>query len=594
LPSTPSSAEGPPKRSATEALASRYRHLFVLPSTPTLLLYSATASAALAFMSEGTSGALVFVLGFFVLASAAAGVSSALALADSGTIADFRRTCAVLLAGDVLWALFVGCGAAIGWLAGLPGALGNAFLFGAFVAAGFEFLVYDGVFTGRPWLAVALAAVHPAASFLVFRASEVATPADLAALLFGALAFAALAGFTLLLGRRKTSGGHDVLGLFRAFMKAWAAGDAADLEAAVADHSKEAKVTTKVLRLRTESDDLFLVLPGVHPGPFHPVGSYDLPGVVSRAFAGRGTALTLHRPGGHERNLATHQETERYAAEIRDFALTIVPSAGATMRGPLHAKVGTANAGATAFSKDLLLTVSFAPLGSDDLEGGAEAELAGQAAAEGFDVSVVDAHNSLVDIQERLDSSDPGWRELFERMKLEGGTQFRVGWAGSAELGFGPREDLTENGVGLVMFETSKGRSVLVLADANNAVPALRAEAAKALGSMGIDMIEFCTSDSHNLAAVGMTVSRGYKGLGEATPVEDLVNLVCELARLAEKRLSLAAYGSGLLASSVRVFGNEALEEFASVTQSTSQAAKAYFRAAAASVAVLFILSVVL
>ena len=183
---------------------------------------------------------------------------------------------------------------------------------------------------------------------------------------------------------------------------------------------------------------------------------------------------------------------------------------------------------------------------------------------------------------------------MFEQTRLARETPFRAGYVHSSDLGFGPRDDLTENGIGLIMFETPRGKSVLVLADANNAVPSLRAEAEKALSSLGYELIELCTSDSHNLAARGLTVSRGYMALGEATPVASLVKLVADLAKLAETRLSQSSYGSGLLTSTVKVFGARTLEEFAAVTQSTSRLAKVYFRFAAIAVAILLILSLVL
>ncbi len=534
-------------------------------------------------------------MAFFTFILSAKAVSSALLLADRRTLADFRRTSAVLLAGDVLWIIFVACGIVFARLAGLPDAFGNAFLFGAFLSAGLEFLVIDGVFTEHNWLAVTLAAIHPATTLVILRFTELSLRFDALPTFFGVLAFAVVATFVILLKKRKTSGGHSALSLFQAFMKTWAGGEAADLERIIADHSQEARVTTKVVRFQTQAGDVFLVLPGVHPGPFHPVGSYDLPGVISRAFKGQGAVMTFHRPGGHERNLVTREETDRYAVETSKFARAISLSvAEASAKGPIQTRIGKANVGAIAFSTDMILTVSFAPLGSDDLNAEVETELSGPAAAEGFDVTVIDAHNSLENHQESVDSADPGWRQLFERMKLADATPFRVGYAHSNEFGFGAREDLTENGIGLIMFETPCGKSALILADANNAVPSLRAETAKALSSLGYELIEFCTSDSHNLAARGLTVSRGYRALGEVTPVESLVKLVVDITKLAETRLSQSSYGSGLLTSTVKVFGAKALEEFAAITQSSSVFAKRYFRFAAISVALLFILSLVL
>jgi putative membrane protein len=596
LSSTSSSVEQePPRRSATETLASRYRHLFVLPSTLTLLFYSAVASFLLGFASKGTNGVASSLLTFFIFILSAAVISNALLLADRRSIADFRRICGVLLAGDVLWIIFVACGVVFAWLTGSAGAFSNVFLFGAFVSAGLEFLVIDGVFTERSWLAVTLAAIHPAVTLVILRFAELSLGFDPLPIFFGVLAYAIVATFIILLKRRKTSEGHSALGLFRAFMKTWVGGEAADLERIIASHSEETQVTTKVVRFQTKAGDVFLVLPGVHPGPFYPVGSYDLPGVISKTFKGQGTVMTFHRPGGHERNLATREETDRYAEETSRFAQTISLSAvEASVRGPIQTRIGNANVSATAFFADMILTVSFAPLGSDDLNAGIETELSGPASAAGFEATAIDAHNSLEDHQESVDSADPGWIQLFERMKLAEAMPFRVGYAHSNEFGFGAREDLTENGIGLIMFETAHSKSVLVLADANNAIPSLRAEIAKALSPLGYELIEFCTSDSHNLAARGLTVSRGYRALGEATPVESLVKLVVDIAKLAETRLSQSSYGSGLFTSTVKVFGAKALEEFAVITQSSSALARRYFRFAAVSVAILLILSLVL
>ena len=595
MPSTPSSAEKQPKNSATETLAGRYRHLFVLPSTSILVLYSAVASAVLAFVSRGPSGTVLFLLVFIVFLLAAAAISSTLRLADRTTIADFRRTCAALLVGDVLWGVLVACGAISVLLTGFSIAITNAFVFGAFATAGFEFLILDSVFTDRTLLAVTLSGVQPIASLIALRGPEISsTRIDPIPWLFGALAFVTIASFTQILKRRKTTTGYSVLNLFRGFMKAWAAEDAADLESIISDHSKETQVTTRVFRFQTQTGSLFLVLPGVHPGPFHPIGSYDLPGVITRAFRGQGTVLTLHRPGGHERNLATRQETERYANEIRELALAITPSfAGIDMKGPIHTDVGTAKVSAIAFSNEVILTVSFAPLGSDDLNAAVETELWARGQNKGLDVSVVDAHNSLVDVQESLDCSDTGWTRLFGQIKMAEASDFKIGCASSAELGFNPHGDMTENGITLIMFGSKHRKSVLVLADANNSVPQLKGEVAKALNSQGYDLIEFCTSDSHNLAAKGMTVSRGYRALGETTSIEVLTRLVSDLARLAETRLLECNYGSGLSTSTVRVFGTEALEEFASITQSTSNLAKTYLKGATVLVLALLVLSLV-
>lgn len=580
--------------SATETLASRYRHLFVLPSAARLFAYGALATVGIVLISGGPASALSSLPAFVVFILSSAAIASALRIADRNTIATVRRVSALLLAGELLWLIFAVLGAVYSQVARAPSALTNALIFGSFICAGLEFLVINGTFAKNVALSLMLAALHPASTLLILRYGALGSGVDPLPVAFGAISLAIVVGFPLSLQRRKTSLGHSALGLFQAFMKTWTAAYPEDLERIIADHAESAVVSTKVLRFRTSTTDVILVFPGVHPGPFHPVGSYDLPGVLAGAMKGT-EVMTLHRPGGHERNLATRSDTLKYAEEVRELAASIkVASGRATVRGPVWAQVLKAKASVTAFAEDAMLTISFAPLGSDDLDTRVEDDLARAAAASGFELSVVDAHNSIDRGLESPVTSDPGWGELFSRVNAMEPERFSVAYAHSRELGFKGGRDLTDVGVGLFMMQSGGDISVLILADANNAVPGLREEVSKALDAAGYRLIELCTSDTHNLAALGMTVERGYEALGESTPTSALAGLAVNLARLAEPRLSPADYGSARSKSQVRVFGSKALSEFASLTQASSRYASKYFKAAAGSVALLFLLSLLL
>ncbi|MDG6898732.1 MAG: DUF2070 family protein, partial [Nitrososphaerota archaeon] len=564
--------------SATETLARRYRHLFVLPSGLRLLIYGALASLGLVLVSRGAAGVVSLIPAFAVFVLSAVAISSALRAGDKKTIANVRRVSALLLAGELLWLAFDAAGTAYAWAVKSPASANNALVYGAFVCAGLEFLVINGTFTRNAGLSLGLAALHPAATLLVVRFSELTGGLGLTTAVLGAVSLAVIVAFPLSLRRTKTSLGHDSLSLFQAFMKTWTAGDADDLEGIIADHSEKTTVVTKVMRFRSKAGDFFLILPGVHPGPFHPVGSYDLPGVIGRALKEVGPVMTLHKPGGHEHNLATRADAAKYAAEVKELAQSIVPTAAqAVIRGPVSATIGKAKASATAFSGDTLLTISFAPFGSDDLDINVENDLARTAAEAGLDLSVVDAHNSIDHDLEAPVTDDPGWKRLFADAKAPGEGRFSIAFAHSSEVGFKGGRDITENGIGLLLIQSGGSKSALILADANNAVPTLREEVSKALGSTGCKLIEFCTSDSHNLAARGLTVQRGYEALGEATPVASIADLTVKLAQLAEPRLSQADYGSAKSKTEVRVFGSKALKEFAEITQASSRFSRKYF-----------------
>jgi putative membrane protein len=600
LPSSPSqlsstsSERTTNNRSATEVLASRYRHLFVLPSGPRLLFYGGFASFLLSILSKGTAGLTTFIVILVVFVLSASAISSAMAVVDKSTIATFRRVLALLAASVILWLII----AAVGWVYALVSGSGtslpNSLLFGAFVCAGFEFLVINGAFDRSAPRSLIFAAIHPVATILVLREPGLAQDLDPVAVTAGVIAFVTIAAFTVFLGRRKTSSGHDALSLFQAFMKTWTSGNSDELEGMISDHAEEAEVTTKVIRLRTKNGDTFLVLPGVHPGPFHPVGSYDLPGVVSRAFKEMGPVMTLHRPGGHERNLVTRKETSDYVQRVKEMASSMpLGQALGALRGPFSSQIGNAKVGVCAFAGDMVMTISFSPLGSDDIDTRVEGELAKPASESGFDLSIVDAHNSIDPDLQTPATGDPGWKQMFEaagRLELKG---FEAAYCHSSEVGFVGHGDLTENGMGLLMLRVGTSKHVLILADANNSVSGLRAEVAAGLESAGYNMIEFCTSDSHNLAARGLSAERGYQALGEATPTASITSATVEMAKRAETRLSPAEYASSKAKSRVRVFGSKALEEFASFTQSSSRFSRSYFRAASAVLVLLLVTAAV-
>jgi len=581
LSSTSSSDRGSRISSATEALASRYRHLFVLPSAPQLILYGGVACLLLSFLSKGIGGILTFFLSLLVFLLSASTISSALLIIERKTIATFRRVLAMLMTAESLWLLIAAVGGAYSWASGSPYPLTNAILFGAFVSVGFEFIVIQGVFQRSASVSFALALVQPVSTILIVRTPELTEHLDPVATLCGAVAAALLVAFPLILRRKKTSLGDDALSLFQAFMKTWAAGDSDQLEEVITEHSEEVEVTTKILRFRTKIGDTYLVLPGVHPGPFHPLGSYDLPGVITKAFKELGPVMTLHRPGGHERNLATRADTARYVQSVTELAKTITSQEDqAFLRGPLCAHIGKAAVSSSAFANDLITTISFAPLGSDDIDTHYEDELAKIAYESAFDLSVVDAHNSIDPDLQSPTIEDQGWKRLFEDTRALEASGPRIAYSHSSEIGLTSKGDLTENGLGLFLIEKEGTRSALVLADANNSVSSLRAQVATALNSAGYNLIEFCTSDSHNLAARGLTAERGYEALGEDTPPASVADATVKMANLAVSRLAPAEYGSAKMKSKVRVFGSKALSEFASLTQASSEFSKTYFQIA--------------
>ncbi len=567
----------------------------MLPGSITLVSLIAAVALALALVSQGPFGVPSSALLFVTSVSSAAAISSSLALVDKDTIASFRRSSAVVFAGLAVWLACAACGWGFARLTGSAHSSPNSMIFGSLLCAGFEFLVIRGAFTTNGPVSLVLSAILPSFGFVIVRPPGLSPGSVALPLALGLAAFAVIALFLLGLKRKETAEGFDAVRLFQAFMKAWAGSRPSSLESIISAHSKTAEVSSKAMLFRTKDTDIFVVIPGVHPGPFHMVGSYDLPDEIRRAFKELGPVLTLHGPGGHERNLATTSDTRQFAGQLGALARQIsVAGEPQKIRGPTVFKLGATTVTTLAFARDVIVTVTSWPAGSDDLDSHLEASLNSAAIRAGVDARMVDAHNSIGHYQPSPQVGEEEWLGVLGNSMEKSPEPLRVSYSSSREVGLTSGGDITENGLDLVLFEVGGSKKALVLADANNAVSVVRSSAEEALKGAGYSLIEFCTSDSHRLAASGLTVSRGYKALGEETPPDVIAGAVVRMARLADSRLSACAYSSATQTSTLRVFGEKALNEFAEVTSRSSKFARIYTKFAVASIAILLILSLLL
>ena len=512
---------------------------------------------------------------------------------EPSSIATPRRVSAMVLSGTLIW-LFAAATELI--YASLFKSTQNlaTIAFGAFLVCAFEFVVINGAFVEKTRFAGPLSIVHPA---LVFLWSGPLARVSILGVGAGAIVVALAFAFIYKLKAIRTLTNDSAIHTLQAFLKTWAAHNPEELERALSRYSVEESVGTRVIKFEMPKKQPTLVLSGIHPGPFFPVGSYNLPELFFEKFdAKQMTALTMHRPGGHEKNLPTRDECIRYANETATLAASIqTKNQPADMRGPILAKIDDFSAACVALGNQALVMVSSSPLSSDDITYSVEGKLASVAKEFGFDVSIVDAHNSIGSKRVKFEiTSDRPWRDLIERLRREEEHEFRIGFAHSSEAEFSHGPDISDAGVGVLTFEVEKTKWVLVLVDSNNANPGAKEEVKRKLESAGFRLMELCTSDSHNLAARGVAMERGYFALGEATPISDVASYVVKLAQIAESRLSYRRYGTGEFVSKVHVFGTKAIEDFALLARRASTFAKRFVTMTVPLTLVLLILTIVL
>jgi hypothetical protein len=91
----------------------------------------------------------------------------------------------------------------------------------------------------------------------------------------------------------------------------------------------------------------------------------------------------------------------------------------------------------------------------------------------------------------------------------------------------------------------------------------------------GNELLDLCTSDTHKLAARNLTNS-GYFALGEQSDPNTIIDCIKKLIRMAEDRLARCDLQIARFKSDVPLVGEEALDEFATLTKNSISMVKRY------------------
>ena len=489
------------------------------------------------------------------------------------SIASTRRILSLFFISTIIWILPSAIGA-ITTLVNHSQAGANEFVFGAFLVWAFELVVINGAFLASTLKSLALAAIHPLLVVLTVTGYNHAYAYPIG---FGLLVLASSVVFLSKLERLRTENGITSLRLLQAFLNTWVEHQPRELEEYFLTYAETRSVQTEVIVAKTGTRELAIVIPGVHPGPFSPVGSYNLSELIYRTLSSNSTTpIVLHGTGGHERNTPTNELASKYAHLIQQFVGSLEVTARGQMKGPLRSKIGITNITTMIFGKKAIAILSSAPFVSDDLDPATIIDATRTASELGLELSIVDAHNSIGDeIQNQPTITKEDWRLVLSNTLALTENALSLGFARSAEIDFRHGLDISEGGLGVILFSTSHSQSLLITADSNNAVSGLRQRIADHIERMGFELIELCTSDTHAFAARNLT-HRGYFALGEDTKTDDIISAIDVLARKAEGSVAPCTTKIASFRTDIPLIGQESLDDFATLTSSAVSLAKSY------------------
>ena len=565
------------EKDSTQNIARRYTYLFRLPTKWQAVSYASLPIIGVVLIARSfTHESLLWVAAFAVITELVliAGINiDLLMLRGKSGLATFRRLATVSIISNGLWLLSSLVGLLLYAITGSEAKLLSLVILGAFFAISFRAIVFGSVFYGVPILGLAPALVQPLlllvpaalAMNLAFVNSE-----TWVAVAGGIVAIAGIEIYLVLIN--KPVKGFKALRLLQAFLKAWTVGNPSDLEHYFSASSEETKVSTEMISLRGSGPSALLIVPGVHPGPFSPVGSSNLPGdIYEKLRTETEIPLIFHSISDHELNLPSKEEVRKYADSLGDRREV---EEGKTMSSPVVVKEGKGTASGYALGKTVVIALTLSPNGMEDLPGVIRDRIEEKSKRAGFEMClVVDSHNSLGEKPDERETENLilAASRLISELSNEEQSDFKFGFAHSSEIQIdSARVDIGPAGVGLLLFEARDSRFCHVVVDANNSTVGFREKVVGIFQNATSErLLEICTSDTHVTAAKADN-AKGYFALGDLTTPEQFTTMLATLLEKAKTRMSAGSYETFLDTCQVRTIGSQILDSFSGLLDETA------------------------
>ncbi len=573
------------EKNSSNNLARRYRHLFRLPSKGASIVFASIPTIVLELTVQTAFRASLTSLLFLALLTECTllvtiEIDREVLKSQSG-IANYRRLSAISIISNSLWLILSVLGLLMRAINGAEGRFIAMLFLGMFFAVVFRAFIFGSVFYGSTIHGLPLSFVQPILIFLVitlpwvklFTSSLLPAIGISAGLIF----LVATEAYLNSVNNSSPVGGMKPMQLLQAFLSAWTLQDPTKIEDILQRLSKIGKVQSSLMKIESKSGlNALLIVPGIHPGPFYPIGSSNLPGDIYLKLRNSNTVpLTVHSISDHELNLPSKSEVENYISSLKENEQI---EEGMTITTPVVREVGKATVTGIGFGSTCVVAITQAPHGMEDFPIKVGKEIEEYARKLGFKLTlVIDTHNSegaKPDEKECLDAINAA-KEVLEELTHAKPMAFKFGFAHSSELEMERPMDIGPAGAGLLNFRLSNGSMFcLVVVDANNCKLGFREEAFKKFQeNTGAKILELCTSDTHVTAARTLG-DKGYLALGDRVSTTDFVAILASLHKIAKERFGEGSYVASSVSSSVRTAGGEILEIFSDLTDATSQTAK--------------------
>jgi putative membrane protein len=349
--------------------------------------------------------------------------------------------------------------------------------------------------------------------------------------------------------------------VLQAFLAAWTENKAENMEKITESRAHIETVMTYILKFKTmNSNEIFMILPDLHPGPFHPIGGSNLPYLLYMLFSKN--AMVMHSISDHSLNIPSKKEVNKYVNTLSESRQSEV---GTVCTNPIQIKMGKCTVTGIAFGHSVIVFLSMAPIGMDDVPEHIRTALEHYSADIGFhNILIVDTHNAMGEFLNRQDSNimisaaKHCLNELIHARQHE----FKIGFSSSAELSYNieSMQDLGQSGLSSLLLLVEEKEYFIGWADSNNMDNGLRDYIISRLNNNRINMLEICTSDTHSTS--GKRNRQGYYTFGNISKPDEVANIYLQLSRKSIEKASPSTYELLSSRSAIKVMGKNQFKDY--------------------------------
>jgi len=446
--------------------------------------------------------------------------------------------------------------------------------FGMILFASFRIGLYTTTLGASLKKAWAIAFIQPLAMFLVLIPQESWIPmlTNPIALGYGFTFLIIATAWSIVTDRAGRPGMKSTHKTIQAYL-ASQGNDVSDAEELMGEHATETKVGTLQIRFSSDDETKFtMVLPEIHPGPYHPVGGSNIPYLIYKNLSS--SAMVMHSISDHALNLPSRNEVDNYLKNLQNFE---IKEEGIKCTEPVIVQINKARVTGMLFGNNPLLLLSLSPHGMEDIPSYMKKEIEQYGNNRNFTkIMTVDCHNAMGEEISKEDGEDmlKAAKSCLDSLITKESFPIELGYANTNDMDVWT-EDLAKGGLGITCLKINNKKYFLGWADANNMENGIREKIIEKFSNEGYNLLEICTSDTH-YASVKARNRNGYYQLGLITSGDKLSKWFMEIAQNAESKIKIAKYEILENETKVRVMGQSIYEDYSKALENSLKITKVF------------------